>query len=662
MTSLANLIPSSSTKDAWVPRPASGSLTTFSGFTSPAQVNGLLQVGNIVYGMIAEKTGTYANKDVPFAYNLKTSAFLTTGIPGGAASLPATPGTTGDWTPPCMIVVGPRVIITHPGFAGGAGPYFGWLDISGFASTGITGSTHSNKTIDTLSVDVLNAGWQPGQTISGTGIPANTTIVSLSQSNLDLNTTGNTNTTNVLTGLASLTGVVPGATITGAGIPLGTLVLAILSGSSVSMTQLATSSATGIGINFSGGTTITISNAATSSNSGVAFTVGGGTKTAPLYGSGNTNGNPLLGVPVSVGQFNGRAWYAVPGEGMQFSDSLVPCNITNASQQIEPENGLDITAFGGLPITQTTGGTLQSLIAFQGDSQMQQITGDIATSNLSVSSLNVGVGTLAPNTICNTLLGLSFVAPDGLRILNFAGNVTEPIGVNGDGVCVPFLNAINPSRMCAAFNQNTLRISVKNGNAAGQPTQEYWYDFGLKTWSGPHSFPAALIQPYQGSPDHGFTMVASGINAELWTSQTTPTNDDTYTENGVPLTWAYETVLLPDSQEMSENKMVLSMLMASLGLQETITVQALDEKGSLLGSVSLTGPNLADTIWDDFVWGAALWGGPGSYLYQHPLNWPAPIIAKQFSILATGTSAAATMLGNVNMQIETLGYLTQAAG
>ena len=591
-----NLIPAPFMKDAWVPRPAAASMTTFAGFTSPAQINALIQVGNIAYGMIAETSGIYNGKDVPYAYNVKTAAFQTITIPGGAASLPATPASSGDWVPPHMEVVGSRIVITHPGYAGGAAPFFGWLDLSGLSSNTVTGNTHGTKTLDTLSTNVLAAGWAPGDTITSSAgdIPANTTIV----------------------------------------------LIAV------------------------GGLSVTLSNAATGTNSGATLTVSGGAKTAPLYGSGNTNGVALLAVPVSVGQFNGRAYYAVPGNGIQFSDPLAACQITNATQQLIPGNGVDVTAFGGLPVAQTTGGILQALIVFQGDSEMQQITGDsaLSPSTLMMNELGVGVGTLAPNTICKTLMGLAFIAPDGLRIINFAATVSEPLGANGNGMCVPFLNAINPSRMCAAFNQNTLRVTVKNGAWVNQPTQEYWLDMGLKTWSGPHSFPAALIVPYQGTPDQGFTMVAFGVNAELWSSSSTPKNTDTYTENSIPLSWSFQTVLLPDSDSMSENKMVLTTLSASVGNQQNVTAEVIDESGAVLDTVTIMGPAGADTVWGSFTWGAANWGGPGSYLYQHPLNWHFPLIFKQASVLVNGNSALNTIIGNVNMQIETLGYLTQAAG
>src|SRR6185437_12090332 len=139
MLSLANLVPDPTTPGFFAPRPAAVALTSFGGFTSPAQVNALMVVGALAYGMIAETTGAFTGKDVPFAYNILTNAFETIGIPRGAAALPATPATTGDWTPPSMAVVGSRIIVTHPGFPGGA-TKFGWLDISGFSDATHTGT------------------------------------------------------------------------------------------------------------------------------------------------------------------------------------------------------------------------------------------------------------------------------------------------------------------------------------------------------------------------------------------------------------------------------------------------------------------------------------------------------------------------------------------
>src|SRR5260221_10807687 len=105
---------------------------------------------------------------------------------GGAGARRAPPATTGDWQPPIMQVVGSRVIACHPGFAGGAGSFFGWLDISGFTDNTHTGNTHTSTLVDNLSANVLQAGWQVGMTIPRAGIPANTTIATIAANGLSL--------------------------------------------------------------------------------------------------------------------------------------------------------------------------------------------------------------------------------------------------------------------------------------------------------------------------------------------------------------------------------------------------------------------------------------------------------------------------------------------
>src|SRR5258708_16353619 len=165
MQSLQNLVPSPWTDDTWVPRPGAVQLSAFPGFTTPGFVSGLLVVGNIAYGMLA--SGRNAAKDEPFAYNLLTNTFLTvSGILN--ANTPTSPATSGDWTPPIMAVVGSRIVVTHPGFAGGgSGFFFGWFDISGFTDTTKTRQTPHPDLIGTPPAHVLPARCAPGLTISG---------------------------------------------------------------------------------------------------------------------------------------------------------------------------------------------------------------------------------------------------------------------------------------------------------------------------------------------------------------------------------------------------------------------------------------------------------------------------------------------------------------
>ena len=224
----------------------------------------------------------------------------------------------------------------------------------------------------------------------------------------------------------------------------------------------------------------------------MALTIAGGTFNNPLWSAGNTNGNPLVAAPKCVAGFNGRAYFGTLNF-VVFSDELNPTQVTNADQALVLGDNTPVTALSGLPLTsQVTGGVVQSLIAFKGAQSMYQITGDAALSTLALNLINGSVGTLAPNTICNTPLGLAYVAIDGLRVLGFQGTVTDPIGAFGKGVAVPFIAAQYPSRMCAAFNQNTYRVSVQNGAAVNSPWQEYALQFEEKHLARPAHFPRRL--------------------------------------------------------------------------------------------------------------------------------------------------------------------------
>lgn len=578
MQSLMNLIPSADTDKAWVPRPAAVQVSDFSGFSSPGFVSAAMVVGNIEYGMVVSARN--AGKDEPYAYNILTGNFLTvTGIT--AANTPTSPASSGAWTPPIMAVVGTRIVVTHPGFAGGA-IKFGWFDISNFGATGTT--TSNGTTTLTSSSNLLQAGVQPGQTITKADVPLGTTVVSIASNGLS---------------------VIMSASATGGG--------------TASTTVFA-----------------------------------GGTPASPLWAAGDTNINNLPAVPVSVAQFNGRAYYAVLN-GVVFSDSLQACNVTNASQALTFANGLATTALGALPLSSPiTGGIVQSIIAFQGTTAMQQITGDQATTNLAVNLMNVATGTLAPLSITPTNFGLAFVSPDGMRVVGFDGVVSDPIGDHGTGVTVAFIYAVQPSRICASSNADAIRISVQNGKAAQQPFQEYWFDITRKIWSGPHSFPASLIQTWNNS----FIVHPVGIPGTIWKSDATVSSSSSYVENGVQLSFTYLTSLMPDNQQMAENAMVETTVAAALPGGYTLIVSALDESGSVFSSSSIVTTG-STTIWGAFLWGGAVWGGSSNGLKQYRIPWAAPLVFKQASFMLTGNSSGGVKLANNYFKFEKLGYLLQ---
>jgi hypothetical protein len=582
MARLTNLIVDPRVDASWVPRPAAILKTSFPGFTTPGFISGLLVVGDIVYGVIA--SGRNAGHDEPFAYDAHTNAFLTvSGITAG--NTPVSPPTTGDWTPPILAQVGTKIVVTHPGFPGGA-IKFGWFDVSGFTSTTLTGTTAvGNSTITAMSSSPILAGWTAGMTISGTGIPAGATIVSMS------------------------------------------------------------------------GTTVTISANATAA--GVAtFSVTGGTVTAPQWSAGDCSVYPLPSVPVSVVQFSGRAYFACGINGVAFSDTLNATNRTNANQALLTADGLPVTALGPSMLgTQVVGGIVQGVVAFQGKNKMQQITGDYSTLNLAMNALPVATGTESPLSITPISKGLSFISEHGLRLIDFNGQVSDPIGDGGTGVSQPFIYATTPTRICSAANADVLRISVRRGDVMDNPTQEFWFDLTRKVWNGPHTFPASLVEAWRDT----FIMSATDIPAKLWVSDVNPSNTTTYIENGIQLHWQYQPVLLPDDQDMHMIAIIQSSIMIAVATNQ-VQAQMIDDLG-ITRDVTMFPPDIGDpSLWDHALWDVGIWDGQGAGIYrQRAMHWHVPLVAKQLTFRLQADSAAGLRVGNLSLRYQRLGYMLEVA-
>ncbi len=382
------------------------------------------------------------------------------------------------------------------------------------------------------------------------------------------------------------------------------------------------------------GATIVLSANATAGGQNISFSINGGTATAPLWGAGNTNNVPLPSVPVGVAQMNGRAWYALGKDGIVYSDSGFPCQVSNtlAVQALTTNDGLGVTAIAPLLLSAPiTGGIVQALIAFEEDIKMQQITGDQATGNLAMNVLPVATGTHSPLSIVPCESGLAFISPTGLRFVTFSGTVTGPVGAYGQGIVEPFMHAVELSRVCAAANAGVLRVTTQSRLA--ERFQEFWFDLARQIWHGPHTFPASLIQSWRTS----FLVSPVGIEHSLWQSDSYHTATTVFVENEEQMLWVAETVLLPDNAVMAMNAMVQASIMFSLAPPLAIEVMALDEDRGIIDQA--------------FAQGIA------SAMRQRSLNWSEPVVFKQMTLLAKGQSDGSLRLGNLYLGIAPVNYL-----
>lgn len=381
---------------------------------------------------------------------------------------------------------------------------------------------------------------------------------------------------------------------------------------------------------------------------------------APTWNGGNTATNALPLPPTAVKNFFGRAYYIVPvvaQPGLYFSDVLDPLTITTGTNIITFDDNIPLVALGGLPLNNQLGGIIAALIVFK-QNNAYQITGDAASTAqpLTKNAMNVAVGTLAPNAVTPTPKGLAFLAVDGVRVIDFKGTISDPIGIAGMGVTVPFINVVTPSRAAAACNAAAFRITVDTSTASGVITNEYWYDINRAVWSGPHTFPAALIQVYAST----FIMSAVGINAKLWQSDGVQHSTSTFVENGFQLSFMYQTTVMPDTQTMSELNMLETTINVSGSANNvSYTANFITSDLQVLDTVNLTIAPSGSAIWGSFTWGGASWSLSTSGLTPLPINWHQPIVFRKGSFAFSGFSALGFKIGDLFLRYEQLGYLQQ---
>lgn len=382
--------------------------------------------------------------------------------------------------------------------------------------------------------------------------------------------------------------------------------------------------------------------------------------TTPVWSAGNTSPNALAGIPIAVAQFAGRAWYIVnPAFGQPaayFSDILLPQTITNGTQILTFGDNVPLTAAFGLPLANQLGGIIQALMVFKGVQNIYQVTGDFILNTLAVNSLNASTGTLAINSLAHTPQGIVFIAPDGLRLIDFDARVNNPIGEGGAGINVPFLFAAVPSRVSTASSADVIRITVQNNAAPMAPFQEWWFDITRQIWTGPHSIPSDQIAAYNDT----FIIAPFGVTGQLWQSDVKQTTSSTFVENGVQLGYTWQTCMLPDTKQMSENSMIETTINMATGQTDTaINIAAYDEGNFAYDSVILS-PTTGGSIWNNFNWNQAQWaGGVTNALYPRQPAWHIPIVFRRLSILVNGLSTNTIKVGDMFLRYEQLGYLQQ---
>ena len=373
------------------------------------------------------------------------------------------------------------------------------------------------------------------------------------------------------------------------------------------------------------------------------------TPTTPVWNAGNTGGNPLPSVPQACQQFNNRTYFFC-GSLAYYTDTLA-INMTNSNQSLSIDDYLPVTCAAPLPVSTTSNAILQGIVTFKA-SKIYLLTGDVTTSNLGANEISDSVGTAAPRSAVLTPEGLKFMANDGIRTISFWGSLGEP----DENLATPFIYALSPSRACAVYNSDTYRICVQNGQLNTSPYQDWWYNCKYKAWTGPHSFRYDCAV----AVSNDFILCSNAIPGKTWYSYSVQGHQGvgvTFTENGVSLSFGYQTPPMDDLGNIYANACTRSTIEVAVPAEgQTYNFTAQNESGTVLATAALTQP-VAEAVWGAFLWGAANWGASQSGLAPVTIPWNQAVVMNRLSVLITGPSALGFKIGTLHLGYEQLNYL-----
>lgn len=378
---------------------------------------------------------------------------------------------------------------------------------------------------------------------------------------------------------------------------------------------------------------------------------------APVWNAGNTTVNLLPAVPQWVAQFFGRAYFGV-GNAVYFTDVLaLSISNTNFAAVLTIDDRSATTGAAGLPMGQTSGGVLQSLLVFK-QASVWQISGDITlTGNpLSLSKLVDNVGCVAPRTIESTPMGVLFIANDGPRFINLSGQVNYlqvRQGITPD-IVAPFATATQPSRMIGVYSNGIYRVCLDGTTNiwdSSYTSQDYWYDFIFQRWTGPHTFDYHCAV----GVSNVFYIASNNVNGTLFSNAVTATPTTVYKDNGADILCE----LVSGSMEgapMTMSAVIESTIeLAGAGVGVVYYISMYDDLNNNLSPATIKLYEV-NPLWGAVKWGQFLWRSsiPNSQVFTVP--WVNPVVFKKMILSVRVLAATNVSVKAAFFRVQTLGY------
>jgi hypothetical protein len=383
---------------------------------------------------------------------------------------------------------------------------------------------------------------------------------------------------------------------------------------------------------------------------------------APAWRDENTATNGLTGVPVSVANFNNRAYFAV-GNQLQYTDVLTnPLTRTNATQALTIGDSTAVNALAGLPIQTTSSGVLQTLTVFK-KTQIWQVSGDTVTSNLSLNYSSLNIGTTAPRSLAQGPYGLYFFSTGGPYFIDLLGTVrlvTNKLQELEPDIQTPFQNAVTPTRWAGAYNSSVYRVCGPTVIGGVQSVNDYWFDEHKRRWIGPQTF------AYDCASALGGYFILSSVNNPGLLIQSSPNQAAGFplTDLSTQMSFALESASFPKVGDMLQKQVAESQIeLAATNGQVTYQIIAEDEVGNQIGTAAIT-VGTAVPKWGDpgLTWGmpGLLWTSPSAQQVPrtNPVPWSAPLVFEKMRLLISGSVTAAVGIGTFYARYQKTGYMT----
>jgi hypothetical protein len=378
---------------------------------------------------------------------------------------------------------------------------------------------------------------------------------------------------------------------------------------------------------------------------------------APVWSAGNTATNPLPSVPIWVSSFFGRAYFGIKNN-VYFTDSLA-LSISNANFAAVLTIGDQsfTTGAAGLPMSQTSGSVLQSLLVFKGSS-VWQISGDISLTNnpLSLNRLVDNVGCISPRTIQSTPLGVIFIANDGPRYVNLSGTVNYlqlRQGVTPD-IVQAFSTVTNPSRMIGCYINGIYRVCFDgsiNIWDSSYTSQDYWYDFIFGRWNGPHTFDYHCAVGVNNT----FYLASNIVTHKLFSSEVTPVSTVVYQDAGENYVCELVSTAI-EGQPMTMSAIIESTIeLDGTGVGTTYYISVYDQNNNNLSPATIRLYEI-NPLWGSVKWGQFKWRSSviGDGVFTIP--WVNPVVFKKIVLSVRVDGGPNVGIKNTFGRVQALGY------